>query len=327
MGKTGNCLLRLFCGFLAFITGSVTISLWIIGGYFLISCLFLLLTIVFICYVAGLSKKKNDSEGLSLKDSLFMPMGQVMNIDSGLANKVVDACKNHSDLTEIKKTISGMSEMQKRDTLVYAFRLLVKQFLEEGVLSEEEGIHVVSFFSDLELDSSYLKKEKEYVDMCKLIVINCVLNGKMPTGVPVDLGGIFLNMEPDEQPIATQQGAIYNELVEKKTHYGISMGSSKSVGKGRYSHFGSFISTTELSQDIVEKGKGTLLLTNKNIYFVSGIKTTKLPYDKILSYSAYSDAVGIHLTDSRRRPIIICKIDGWFVYNIVTNVNNLNHLN
>ena len=159
--------------------------------------------------------------------------------------------------------------------------------------------------------------------MCKLIVINCLLNGKLPNSIHVDIGDQFLNMEEGEQAIANQKDATYNEIVEKKTHYGFSSGSTVSLGHGRYSRFGSFMSTESVSQGIATKGKGMLLLTNKNIYFLSSQKTVKLPYNKILSFSAYSDGLGIHLSDSRRRPIIIGKIDGWFVYNVVTNIRNL----
>lgn len=328
MGKTGNCLFRLILIVLASACGLFAIAC-LFAGEIAVGCIILFLAIVLFSFFVSHSKKaKNETApGLSWKETLFMPAGKVFNIDTNLVQQVITNFKDDRDSAELRQLLDMKSESQKRDTLVYAYQKLIKEYLQNGSLSEEEGGRIIYYFTEvLKIDISVLAKEKEYSYMCKLIVINCLLNGKLPTNIRIDIGEQFLNMEEGELVIADQKGATYSEILEKRTHYGISSGSTISLGRGRYSRFGSFWGTEKVSQDIVIKGEGTLLLTNMNIYFLSNQKTVKFPYDKILSYSAYSDGLGIHLSDSRRRPVIIGRIDGWFVYNVVTNVRNLSKI-
>lgn len=325
MGKATNCLFRLFLIALLFVCAFFAIVCFIIGEI-LAGCFMLFFALILLAFVVSYSSKtgKEKGNGLSLKETLFMPVGKVLNIDADLASQIIADFKANKETSELCKLCEAKSESQKNETLVYAFKKLINEYLHDGSLTEEEGGRIINFFTQgLHLDISLLQKEKEYSNMCKLIVINSLANGKIPTGINVNTGGQFVNMEAGEQIIADQTNATYNEIVEKKTRYGYSGGTSTNLGHGRYSRFGSFVSMESFSQDIVTKGVGTLLLTNKNIYFLSNQKTVKIPYDKILSYSTYSDGLGIHLSDSRRRPIVIGKVDGWFVYNVVTNIQNI----
>ena len=219
--------------------------------------------------------------------------------------------------------LDDKTSRQRQSILKGAFKLLVENLLQDGGLSEENASQIVSYFEGLGANINEIKKQEEYVQLSKLVVINCLLSGKMPTGVVANTGGQFVKFAEGEHAIADQGNAIYNEVREVTTHYGFSSGNSIQIGKGRYSRMGAFMSSSKTSLQVKKTAKGTLLLTNENIYFFSTLKTVKIPYDKILSYKSYSDGIGINLKDSRRRPIIITGIDGWFVFNIVTNIDNL----
>ena len=165
-------------------------------------------------------------------------------------------------------------------------------------------------------------KEKILVQAFK-VVINCVLAGRIPSGMRPP-ANVYVNFEADEQVVLTLENTIYYELVEIRTRVGYSGGHSIRVAKGVYLRSGAFFSTPITSQQLQKKGEGALCVTTKNIYFCSSTKTVKIPFGKVVSYTSYSDGIGIHLSDSRRHPIVIGKIDGWFVYNILTNINTFN---
>ena len=326
-----GCLLVFFMAIIAFV-GVVVIIAAIASKLIFISFLFLFL-FGCILYILWLYYRRIMS-GQALKGIMSMSFEELVDQDLEIEEKIVEACKNSanlchgqsplgSNISDLQLILGEKTDKQKQKILRNAFKSLVKQLLMEGLVSEEQGIQIMTFFEDLNANIDNLKRQKEYVQFCKLLVINCILSGKLPTGVVANTGGQFVKFAETECPIADQSNAVYSEVREVKNYYGISSGSSMQIGKGRYSRWGSFMSSSTTSLQAQKAAKGTLLLTNESIYFFSDLKTTKIPYDKVLSYKAYSDGIGINLKDSHRRPIIITGIDGWFVYNIVTNIENL----
>ena len=68
-----------------------------------------------------------------------------------------------------------------------------------------------------------------------------------------------------------------------------------------------------------------MYLTNTHIYFYSLEKTIRIPYSKIIAYTPFEDAIGIQKDGTSTKPIYLKNIDGWFTYNIVKNIYNLNN--
>lgn len=218
--------------------------------------------------------------------------------------------------------LSLYDQKQKEKILVDAFKITVSNLLNDGSVNEDVAANIIAYYNELGISTSRLMKENEYVQLSKLVVINCVLSGRIPAGMHAP-SNVFINFENNEDVVLSLDNATYYELVEVKTRVGYSAGHSIRVSKGFYLRSGSFFSTPITSQQLQKKGEGALCITTKNIYFCSSTKTVKLPFSKIVSYDSYSDGLGVHLSDSRRRPIVIGKIDGWFVYNIVTNIRNI----
>lgn len=270
--------------------------------------------IYFLLYV----QKRNKN----IKSAWTMSTSQLINTKEELAEQILVVYKNHLSTSELLHDLDLLKPSQRIATLVYAFKQQVNQLLDKGSVNEEEGVQLISFFESLGLSRQTMQNQNEYVQLSKLMVLTCIFSGKTPTGVNPP-SNVFLRFDADEQILATLENAKYYELVEVRSRVGISSGSSIGVGRGRYIRTGAFFSTPITSQQLQEKGKGAFCLTNMNLYFVSNTKTVKFTYDKILSFTPYSDGLGIHLVDSRRRPIVIGNIDGWFVYNIVTNVHLL----
>ena len=319
MKKLSGC----FIYTLAFIIGSIGITMAIalfvakeenstIAGFivFLLTCLIL----YFLLYTHKRSK--------TIKGAWTMPVSSLHNIKEDISVNIIESYKKNQDCISVKHSLELYKPSQQEATLIYAFKQLVKELLENGYASEEDGGRLVTFFKNIGLPVNTMQRLDEYMQLSKLILINCVLSGKIPTGIKPPMKR-FLHFEEHEQIVLTLENTTYNELVEIKTRVGLSSGSSLRVSKGFYVRSGSFFSTPITSQQLQKKGEGSFCITNKNIYFISDTKSVKIPYNKILSYSSYSDGIGIHLTDSRRRPIIIGKIDGWFVYNIVTNIEHI----
>lgn len=125
-------------------------------------------------------------------------------------------------------------------------------------------------------------------------------------------------------PIWMCAGASLYEEQIKREMVGRSNGVSIRIAKGVYyrtSGFRGYPVETTITKQLSANGR--LILTTKNIYYQSTEKSVRLPYNKIVAYDSYSDAIGIHKEGANPKPILIKGIDGCLVYNMVMNIPNI----
>jgi hypothetical protein len=65
---------------------------------------------------------------------------------------------------------------------------------------------------------------------------------------------------------------------------------------------------------------GLVAVTTKQIYFSGAKKAFRIPYTKIVSFEPFSDGLGIMRDAASAKPQIFMTNDGWFTYNLVTNL-------
>ncbi len=68
---------------------------------------------------------------------------------------------------------------------------------------------------------------------------------------------------------------------------------------------------------------GLFVVTNKNVYFAGPHKSLRLPYSKIVSFQLFSDGMGLTRDAASAKPQVFVTNDGWFTYNLVTNLAKL----
>ena len=90
--------------------------------------------------------------------------------------------------------------------------------------------------------------------------------------------------------------------------------------KGFYYRVGAFKGHAVESTERGHIDTGLVVITNKNIYFAGSKKSVRIPYAKIVSFEAFSDAIGIMRDAANAKPQIFITGDGWFTYNLVTNL-------
>ena len=72
--------------------------------------------------------------------------------------------------------------------------------------------------------------------------------------------------------------------------------------------------------ETVHADTGLLGLTTKHIHFAGRKKKFWVPYDRIVSFDPYDDGFGIMRDAQTARPQTFRTGDGWFVYNLATNL-------
>jgi hypothetical protein len=68
---------------------------------------------------------------------------------------------------------------------------------------------------------------------------------------------------------------------------------------------------------------GVLGITNKHIYFAGPMKSFRIAYNKIVSVAPFSDGIGVVRDAATAKPQIFVTGDGWFTYNLATNLAQL----
>jgi hypothetical protein len=93
--------------------------------------------------------------------------------------------------------------------------------------------------------------------------------------------------------------------------------------KGVYYRVGAFKGHAVESTERVHIDTGWVVITTKNIYFAGPQKSVRIPYAKIVSFEPFSDGIGLMRDAATAKPQIFVTGDGWFTYNLVTNLSQL----
>ena len=113
--------------------------------------------------------------------------------------------------------------------------------------------------------------------------------------------------------------AYYLEKVERE-RVGSRQGVSIRVVSGVYYNTGTFRSRTVERLVTRHVDTGILGITDKHIYFSGDHEKFRVRYDRIVTFDAYADGIGIMREAASAKPQTFKTGDGWFIYNLVTTL-------
>lgn len=224
-------------------------------------------------------------------------------------------------IAEIEQ-INQLSTAQRKPLLIRAWEKAVDGFLEDGVLDTEEERRLVEFRDHFGFSQGDLNGNGALTKTAKAGVLRDVLDGKIPQRVSVD-GSLPINFQKGESVVWAFPDSRYLEDKTRRQFVGGSQGVSIRVMKGVYYRVGAFKGEAIESTERVHVDTGLVVVTNKNIYFAGPRKSLRVPYPKIVSFEPFSDGIGIMRDATTAKPQIFVTGDGWFTYNLVTNLSQL----
>lgn len=214
---------------------------------------------------------------------------------------------------------SYISESERGRLLALGWIGTVDKFLEDGVLDESEEKRLMELKERFSLSQSELDSAGALTKVTKAAVLRDVLNGVIPQRVTIN-GGLPINLQKGEQIVWAFPNADYLEDKTRRQYVGGSRGASIRVMKGVYYRVGAFKGESVSRTERVHVDSGLVAITNKHIYFAGQVKSLRLPYGKIVSFQPFSDGVAVIRDASTAKPQIFVTGDGWFTYNLVTNL-------
>jgi hypothetical protein len=214
-----------------------------------------------------------------------------------------------------------LSPEEIRQAHIKGFIDAVDKSLEDGIITEEEE-HSLGFYKE-QFSLTQDELGDSFYRLAKAVIIRDVLEGKIPNRLNLQQP-LPINLQKNETPVWIFNNSVYYEPRTKTIRYvGVSQGVSIKVMKGVYYRVGGFTGNPVQKQEYVHSERGSIVVTNKMIYFYGQTMKFRIPYRKILTFTPYSDGIGIQQDSPSAKPQTFVTGDGWFIYNLVTNLAKL----
>lgn len=245
------------------------------------------------------------------------------NTNEELASKTLAVIEHDEPIASLDSDYANLTPLQREHTLNKAFEEIVKKGTEDGIITNESETGIKNFIEHFGIPVEKFEKHDWYSQYQKLLVIKDLLNGQIPQRCEVATEGFFLNLAKNEQLIWRFDNVTFLEEVQKTHYEGGSSSISIRIAKGVYYRTGAVKGRPVTTTSMQEKAVGTLFVATKHLYFYSTNKTIKIPFAKVIAFTPYSDGLGVQKDTATAKPQAFQGLDGWFIYNLVTNIINL----
>ena len=224
-------------------------------------------------------------------------------------------------LQELENTLrrARISNTHRRQLLVRAWESAVEGAIEDGIITLDEENALSQYLDRFGLTGADVNTNRAQTTLVQAAVIRDITMGIIPQRQNIQ-GRPPFNLMKSEQLVWTIQDVDYLETVTRRERRGSSQGVSIRVAKGLYYSPREFRSRPVEWEETVKADTGLLGLTTKHLYFAGSRKKFRVRYDKIVCFDPYQDGLGIMQEAQTAKPQTFITGDGWFVYNLVTNL-------
>ncbi len=210
---------------------------------------------------------------------------------------------------------------EARALLALGWEQAVERELSDHILSEEEEHSLYQLLDTLDLSQDELDRGA-LNRVAQAGALRDILEGKLPK-YKKHAGPLPFNLQKSETLVWIFQDVDYYEEKTRAQFHGGSQGFSFRVAKGVYYRTGGFRGERVQTSETVHADYGSLGATTKHIYFAGTRKRFRIRYDRIVTFEPYSDGIGIMRDAQSARAQTFLTGDGWFIYNLVTNLANM----
>ncbi len=215
-----------------------------------------------------------------------------------------------------------LSYEQRQDAYLHMLNQAGKNYLKDGLMSDTEQHKIDEYVNTLGIQINQLPAKYQDSEISKLgqaTILKEIQKGIIPnTGLtaPIILG-------KNESVLWSYGGvSLYQEKITKEW-VGRSRGMSFRVMKGVYYHTGGSKGHPVEHSRMELQGTGSLFVTNKNLIFYSQSKGLKIPFNKIVGITPYSDGIEVHKDGANAKRITMQGFDPWFLMNMLSLISNL----
>jgi hypothetical protein len=235
---------------------------------------------------------------------------------SGEAFESLEMC-----LQDIAKD-AYVPDSQIREAVLEGCEQAIDHLLEQGIINLEAEECLTRYTETFKLSVEELDRRGAWTRATQSTVLREVLNGIIPQRMRIE-GSVPFNFQQSEKVVWIFRNVGYYENRTHRSYQGGSQGVSLRIASGVYYRAGGFRGYPVDSSEWVKLDTGMLAVTDKHIYFTGSSKSFRINYRKIVSFSPLSDGMTIQRDGLNAKAQAFALGDGWFVYNLVTNLCRL----
>ena len=207
-----------------------------------------------------------------------------------------------------------------RQALISGWEQAVNGILNDGVLTAAEEALVMTYVQKFGLGQGDLNSNGAFTRLAYGCALRDVLENGTTSRAVITFQLPF-NLQKGESLVwCFRNVACFEEKIYKQ-HIGNSQGVSFRVMKGVYYRVGQSKGYTQETAKTEQVDTGMLGVTTEHIYFAGQKQSFRIPYKKIVSFTPYSDGIGICKDAVKAKPQTFITGEGWFVYNLVMNLS------
>lgn len=239
---------------------------------------------------------------------------------------VLDFFAKGVPLTQIKISTDSVTSVlplsqQKKDEAYYnVLNKAADKFMADGWLADNEQRLIESYTSSLGIALNCLPMQYQSESLARIgqaIVLKNLQRGilpQKPLTVPVMLGRgecalwVYDNV------------TMFQEKITRE-YIGGNRGMSFRICKGVTYRTGSFKGRPVERSHMDKVGVGSLVITNKHFFFHCLTASVKIPFNKIIGVSPYSDGLEVHKDEAKPKRTVFQGFDPWFIMNILNFIN------
>ena len=213
--------------------------------------------------------------------------------------------------------VMPLSQSQKQDTYLYMLNQAAQNYLKDGLLTDEEERRIEEYTQTLGLSTTNLPakyKDSEVSRLGQYKMLKQLQQGIIPQTnlhAPILLG-------KNEVVLWCYDGVTMWQEKVKREMVGSHSGFSFRVMKGVTYRTGGFKGHPVEHSYMDNAGTGSLYITNKNIIFHSSLRSTKIPYKKIIGLNPYQDGMGVQQDGANAKRLVFQGFDCSFVLNLMS---------
>lgn len=247
---------------------------------------------------------------LSTIESLF-----IMAINAMVEDKNIEYALN-----DFANSFKLEKNYLKQD-LIKAWEKAAREALSDNILTKEQEKKLNDLAKIIGADLQTLSKMPIFTSLVKSLVIRDLCEGILPERMVFGRPPVVLHK--GEKIIWVFNNVSYFESKTRTRFVGSSQGVSIRVMKGMYYRIGNFRGNPVQTTSLVKMDTGNLIVTNKHLTFIGQHKSSRLKYEKIISYTPYADGIGVCRDGVSAKPQIFITNDGCFSYNLIVNTSQL----
>ncbi|HQW86819.1 MAG TPA: hypothetical protein PLH93_06525 [Flavobacteriales bacterium] len=241
-----------------------------------------------------------------------------------MAAAIVDPAQEEAlrTLLEQETAAGDLPAATIREALAEGWRRSVERCLEDGVVEEGEERQLMRLKAVHQLTEEELDADGAHTRVVHAAVLRDLLNDIVPQRFILD-GPAPVNLQKAEKVVWIFHGCDHLEDTTRRELRGASQGASIRLMKGVYYRVGAFKGTPVYTTHRVHVDTGTVVVTDKHIYFTGPRTSFRVPFSKIVAFLPFDDGFGFVRDARTAKPQVFRTGDGWFAHNLVVNLGRL----